>query len=116
MALPRAEPGKPWNVQAFGAALAEARTSALFKSGQLEVVRLVLPAGKTLPPHKVPGDITLQCIEGELTIDAQGSAQRLAAGQLMYLPGDVVHSVSAVENSSALLTIVLAESNAPRDG
>jgi len=108
MALPHAAPGEPLDVRALGETLVHHKTAALFKSQQLEVIRLVLPAGKVLPPHKVPGEITIQCIEGILDIDAHGSKQRLVAGQLLFLAGDELHAVTAVENASALLTIVLA--------
>src|ERR1043166_8730001 len=62
MALPHAAPGEPLDVRALGETLVHHKTAALFKSQQLEVIRLVRPAGKVLPPHKVPGEITIQCI------------------------------------------------------
>lgn len=107
MALEHARAGEPWDVRPLGAALAATPSSALFKSEGLEVIRLVLPTGKSLPPHKVAGEITLQCIEGELDIDVDGSVRRLAAGQVLYLPGGRMHGVVAVRDASALLTIVL---------
>jgi quercetin dioxygenase-like cupin family protein len=107
MALQHAGPNEPWEIGPLAERLAATPTSALFKSRQLEVIRLVLAAGKSLPAHKVAGEITLQCIEGELRIDAQGLAQQLKAGQLMYLPGGEVHAVTALSDASALLTIVL---------
>lgn len=110
MALEHAVSGEPWSVQPFGAAIGLAQSSALFKSKQLEVIRLVLLAGKSLPPHKVSGEITVQCIEGELAIDAHGSTQRLPAGQIAFLAGGEMHAVTALQDSSALLTIVLAGS------
>lgn len=94
----------------MGASLSGAKTAALFKAEHLEVIRLVLAAGSVLPPHRVPGDITLQCLEGELRVEAQGKDRRLAAGQLLFLPGDALHKVSAVQDSSALLTIALLRS------
>ena len=57
MAIPHAEPGQPVDLRPLGAALPDARTSALFKTGGLEVIRLVVPAGKRLPPHAVTGEI-----------------------------------------------------------
>ncbi|OWQ93530.1 hypothetical protein CDN99_03440 [Roseateles aquatilis] len=111
MALPHAAPAQPIDVAPLGAALATTPTSALFKAGGLEVMRLVLPAGKSLPPHKVDGEITLHCIEGELELTVQRDGaeqrQRLQAGQLCYLEGGVVHAVSGVIDASALVTIVL---------
>jgi quercetin dioxygenase-like cupin family protein len=108
MALQHAGPGEPWDIRPLGTALAQTQSSALFKSRQLEVMRLVLPVGKTLPAHKVAGEITLQCIEGALSVDAQGAKRQLLAGQLMFLPAGDVHTVTALQDSSALLTIVLA--------
>lgn len=107
MAIHHAHPGEPIDVQPLGARLPTAKTSALFKSADLEVMRLVLLAGKSLPPHKVAGEITIQCIEGRLDVTAGGIAHALAAGQLLYLAGGVVHGVTAVVDSSALVTIAL---------
>ena len=64
MAIPHAQPGDIIDVRPLGGALADARSHALFKSTDLEVIRLVLRAGEGMPPHAVAGEITLQCIEG----------------------------------------------------
>jgi len=101
MAIPHAAPG-----QAIDVAASE-QTTALFKSADLEVIRLVLPAGKSLPPHKVAGEITIQCVEGAIDITAGGQSHVLRAGQLLYLSGNVMHGVTALEDASALVTIVL---------
>ncbi|SEK50210.1 Cupin domain protein [Roseateles sp. YR242] len=111
MALPHAAPAQPIDVSPLGAALAQTPSSALFKSNGLEVMRLVLPAGKSLPPHKVDGEITVQVLEGEIELSVQRDGgeerQRLGAGQLCYLEGGIVHAVTGVQDASALLTIVL---------
>ncbi|WP_416761258.1 cupin domain-containing protein [Roseateles sp. So40a] len=111
MALPHAAPAQPIDVAPLGAALTGTPSSALFKSQGLEVLRLVLPQGKSLPPHKVDGEITVHCLEGELELSVQrdGAEQlhRLKAGQLCYLEGGVVHGVTGVVDASALVTIVL---------
>jgi len=107
MAIEHAQPGQPVDVGPLGPLLTGAKTVALFKSAQLEVIRLVLLAGRTLPPHKVDGEITIQCLEGRLAVGAGGSRQVLAAGQLLYLSGGVPHDVQALEDASALVTIVL---------
>ncbi|MFX1679246.1 cupin domain-containing protein [Mitsuaria sp. CC2] len=111
MALPHAAPAQSIDVAPLGAALTTTPSSALFKSEGLEVMRIVLPKGKSLPPHKVDGEITLQCLEGELElmVERDGTEQRhaLRAGQLCYLEGGVVHAVTGVVDASALVTIVL---------
>ena len=70
-------------------------------------MRLVLMSGKSLPPHKVQGEITIQCIEGALNVTTDERSHVLRAGQLLYLPGAVVHGVTALEDSSALVTVAL---------
>ncbi len=107
MAIPHASPGDAIDVQPLGTGLAAAQSVALFKSEHLELMRLVLPAGKSMPPHRVAGEITLQCIEGCIDVTAGGKSHVLRAGQLLYLPANAEHGVAALEDASALLTIVL---------
>lgn len=107
MAIPHAVSGDPVDVGPLGPRLAGEKTVALFKAADLEVIRLVLQAGKSLPPHKVAGEITVQCIEGVIDVTVEGQSQLLRAGQLIYLSGNVSHAVTAVEDASALLTIAL---------
>jgi quercetin dioxygenase-like cupin family protein len=107
MSIPHAGSGDTIDVRPFGADLPGRRTVALFKSEDLEVIRLVLLAGKSLPPHKVPGEITIQCIEGRLDVTVDGSSHLLQAGELLFLIGHVQHGVLALEDSSALVTITL---------
>jgi quercetin dioxygenase-like cupin family protein len=91
----------------LGAQLAERKTTALFKSRDLEVIRLVLPQGGELPPHKVPGEITIHCIEGSLDIILGAEVRPLGAGELLFLAGGVMHGVRSKAPSSALVTIAL---------
>ncbi len=107
MALSHAPPGLAVDVRPLGPRLASETTLAIFKSQDLEVIRLVLLAGKSLPPHKVAGGIVVQCIEGAIDVTADGHSHVLRAGHLLHLPGDVVHGVVALEDSSALVTIAL---------
>lgn len=111
MALEHARPGQAIDVRPLGSNLAESKTTALFKGRDIEVMRIVLAAGKSLPPHKVPGEITVHCIEGAIDVACDGKSHVLRAGQLLYLPGDAVHGVTALEDASALVTVALG---APR--
>jgi quercetin dioxygenase-like cupin family protein len=107
MALHHASPGQVLDVRPLGSRLSTEKTSALFKSSQIEVMRLVLLAGKAMPPHKVPGEITIHCIEGSLDVELDGVTARLEAGQLLFLAGNAMHGVKAVTDASALVTIAL---------
>jgi quercetin dioxygenase-like cupin family protein len=107
MAIPHAPSGQAIDVQPFGERLSSEKSVALFKSEGLEVMRVVLLAGKSLPPHSVPGGITVQCIEGSIDVTAEGESHVLRAGQLLFLLGNVTHGVTALEDASALVTVVL---------
>lgn len=107
MAIQHASPGQIIDISPLGELLAESKTIALFKSNDIEVIRLVLLAGKSFPSHRLPGEVTIQCIEGVMSVSASGIDSILRAGQLVYLQGNVLHSVNALENASALVTIAL---------
>ncbi|MDL2353839.1 MAG: cupin domain-containing protein [Pseudomonadota bacterium] len=81
---------------------------ALAKTAHMELIRLVLPKERPMPQHKVDGDMTLQCLEGQIAVDAHGRTVTLAPGEMLYLAGGVPHSVRALEDAVALLTILLA--------
>jgi quercetin dioxygenase-like cupin family protein len=106
MALEHADSGEPIDVRPLGPRLRATVSTALFKGDDLEVMRLVLLAGKEIPPHKVAGEVTIQCIEGVVEVTS-GSVRRLEAGWMLYLRGDEVHSLRALEDASVLLTIFL---------
>ncbi len=107
MALSHAKPVERIDVRPLGERFLTAQTTTLVKTDSIEVIRLVLPAGKEIPPHDVPGEITLQCLEGKVQVRAGGSATELAAGELVYVIGSEPHSLRAEEDSSLLLTILL---------
>ena len=107
MSIPHAKPGQVVDVRPLGAALTATNTTTLVKSSDLEIIRLVVRAGKEIPNHKAPGEITVQCLEGRVAFTAAGKTQELAAGQLLYLAAAEPHSVKGIEDSSLLVTILL---------
>src|SRR5690242_13553906 len=108
MAIPHARPGEVVDVAPLGSRLAAAQTTTLIKTATLEVLRLVLPAGKQIAPHAVPGEITVQCLEGKVAFQSRGTQHELTAGKLVYLGGSDQHALQALEDSSVLVTILLA--------
>jgi quercetin dioxygenase-like cupin family protein len=107
MAIEHAKPGEVVDVRPLGAALADSKTHTLFKTKNLEVVRLVMPAGKEISEHEAPGEITVQCLEGKIAFTALGGTEELEAGQMLYLAAEEPHSVKCIEDASFLLTILL---------
>jgi quercetin dioxygenase-like cupin family protein len=84
---------------------------ALAKTAHMELIRLVLPKERAMPVHKVDGEMTLQCLEGEIAVDAHGRTVTLKPGEMLYLVGGVAHSVRALEDAVALLTILLTHAH-----
>ena len=107
MAISHAVSGQVTDLLPAAGPLTESRTVAIFKCRVMEVMRLVLPEGKTMAPHSVKGDITVQCVAGEINFFANGEVRRMTAGQLLWLEGGVEHSLTAVVDAQVLLTIAL---------
>jgi quercetin dioxygenase-like cupin family protein len=105
MALDHAKAGEVVDLRPLGQDLADARTTALTKTEQFEAVRLVLPAGRTIPRHAVQGQITLHCLEGHIILHA-GPEIVLRTGEWVYLDRGEPHAVEALEDSALLLTIM----------
>ena len=107
MALPYTQPGEVLDVRPLGSALASAQTATLLRAEQVEIRRLVVPAGKEIAEHKAKGEIVVYCLEGRVAYTAFGKINNLEAGKLLYLPKGESHSVKGIEDASLLLTILL---------
>lgn len=106
MALPHAKPGEVIDLSPLCEELSTSRTAAIVKANRFEAIRLIVRAGVEIPPHRVPGDITLHCLEGHVSLGLADSAIDLSSGEWVYLEGGELHSVKGIENSSLLLTIL----------
>ncbi|HEX5443558.1 MAG TPA: hypothetical protein VFW87_07005 [Pirellulales bacterium] len=53
------------------------------------------------------GEITVQCLEGRIVFEADGTPHELAAGQMLYLAGGATHALRGIDDSSVLVTILL---------
>ncbi len=84
----------------FGAA----KSATLLKAAGLDLIRLVIPAGKEIPPHRAPGEITVHCVEGHVALDHDGNAIDLHAGDLLYLCPQETHALKGIVDSTVLVT------------
>ncbi|MCA9146960.1 MAG: cupin domain-containing protein [Planctomycetales bacterium] len=107
MAISHAKPAEVIDIRPLGAKIDGAQTTTLVKTDSLEVIRLVLPAGKEIKRHQVPGEITVLCLEGNIAFQAGDAECELTTGKLIYLAGSVEHALRAIEDSSLLVTILL---------
>lgn len=88
----------------LGNAVDAATSTTLMKSAGLELIRLVIPAGKEIPAHRAPGEITVQCIEGHVAFEHDGHAVDLHAGDLLHLCPQESHALKGISDSSVLVT------------
>lgn len=107
MALEHATSGQVIDLVRTGEDPAHFSAIALVKTGQIELIRLVLPAGKEMPEHHVRGEITLQCLAGEIALITSERSVTLKAGEMLFLEGGAPHSMRALTDAVALVTIVL---------
>src|ERR1700730_18086377 len=86
MAIPHARAGEVVDVRPLGSALPSAQTKTLVRAEQVEVIRLIVPAGKEIEEHKAKGEIVVQCLEGRVAFTAFGKAQNLESGTCSICP------------------------------
>ena len=109
MAIPHAAPGELIDIRPLGPAHAESKTQTLIKTDHVEVIRLVLPTGKTIAQHKAPGPLLVQCLEGRVEFTTLGKTNELTAGQMLHLAAAEPHAVKCLSDASLLLTILRSE-------
>lgn len=80
---------------------------ALAKTEHMELIRLVLPKEKPMPAHRVEGEMTLVCLEGEIAFDAHGRTVVLRPNEMVYIAGGEPHAIRANQDAVALMTILL---------
>ncbi len=61
--------------------------------------------GQRLSEHSAPFDAVVHVLEGEAEVKLSGSPFHLRAGEMILIPANVAHSVTAVERLKMLLTL-----------
>jgi quercetin dioxygenase-like cupin family protein len=113
MSIQHTKPGEMIQLP-LGAGLGTSKTTTLAKTADLELIRLVLLAGKEIPTHKAHGEITVQCLEGRVAFTAEDKTRELATGQMLYLAAAEPHAVKGIEDASLLVTILLPKNKQPQ--
>jgi quercetin dioxygenase-like cupin family protein len=95
----------------LGKTVGDAKSATLMKSDGLELIRLVVPAGKEIPPHRVPSEIIVQCIEGLVAFEHDGHSLELRPGDLLHLCPQETHALKGIADSSVLVTRLRPHAN-----
>ncbi|OON59570.1 hypothetical protein B0920_24715 [Massilia sp. KIM] len=107
MALQRAVSGERIVLQRGDDDIAHFTSVALVKTERMELIRLVVPKERPVPEHRVEGEVTIQCLEGELVVDAHGRATVLKPNEMVYLAGGEPHTIRANKDAVGLMTIIM---------
>jgi len=107
MAQPHATSGDIVSLIPLAEKLPDSRTVAILKAEQLELVRIVLTKGKSMPEHQVQGEITVLCLEGRIAFHTPRGSCEMGPSDLIHLRRGEPHALTALEDASALLTICL---------
>lgn len=107
MALQHAVSGERIVLQRSGDDIANFTSVALVKTDHMELIRLLVTKDKPIPEHRVEGEMTLLCLQGEIAFDAHGRTTILHPNEMIYLAGGEPHTIRADVDSVALLTILL---------
>ncbi len=62
--------------------------------------------GQALSEHTTPFDAMVQVLEGEMEIAIEGKPQAVGAGQMIIMPADKPHALSASARSKMLLVMI----------
>ena len=106
MATHHASPSEVVDLETWAQDLPNDNTKVIVRTEEMELARLVFPAGAEFPHHKVSGPIVVHCIKGEIEFTAMGATQALKAGQLLHLTPDEPHALRAITDAVVLLTII----------
>lgn len=72
------------------------------------VTLFAFDAGEGVSTHTAPGDAMVCVLDGEASIDIDGKQMTAVAGQVVVMPANVPHAVSAKKPFKMLLTVVRA--------
>lgn len=107
MALQHAVSGERIALERSGDDIANFTSVALVKTDHMELIRLLVTKDKPIPEHRVEGEMTLLCLQGEIAFDAHGRTTVLRPNEMIYLAGGEPHTIRADTEAVALMTILL---------
>lgn len=76
------------------------------QNASLSLTLFAFDAGEGVSTHTAPGDALVQVLDGEALVNIDGKEMRVGAGQVVVMPADIPHSVTAVNPFKMLLTVV----------
>ena len=78
----------------------------LAQNSALSLTLFAFDQGEGLSTHAAPGDAMVQVLDGEVSLTIGGKEVTARSGEVVVMPADIPHSVSAVKPFKMLLTVV----------
>ncbi len=72
----------------------------------LSLTLFAFAEGEGVSTHTAPGDAMVQVLDGEATVTVDGKEMTAGPGQVVVMPANVPHAVTAVKRFKMLLTVV----------
>ncbi|MEP6846134.1 MAG: cupin domain-containing protein [Panacibacter sp.] len=79
----------------------------IFKSKGMRLVLIALRADAVMKTHTATGIISVQVLEGRMAFTTDSQTAELCKGQMLTLHDGIPHSVTAIEETTFLLTLAL---------
>ena len=79
----------------------------VFKSDTSTMVLIGMHKNAELKEHTAIGNISVQVVAGEINFFAEQQTRSMVKGQMITLAANIPHSVTALEESFFLLTLVI---------
>lgn len=76
------------------------------QNSSLSLTLFAFDAGEGVSTHTAPGDAMVQVLDGEAVVNVDGREMVVGPGQVVVMPADVPHSVTAAKRFKMLLTVV----------
>lgn len=102
--IPFSEPQNLAEMVEYGEGRVVSRTFA--QNPTLSLTLFAFDAGEGVSTHTAPGDAMVQVLDGEALVNIDGKEMTVGTGQVVVMPANVPHAVTAVKRFKMILTVV----------
>jgi len=102
--IPFSEPQQLADLVTYEEGRVVSRTFA--QNPALSLTLFAFDAGEGVSTHTAPGDAMVQVLDGEATINIDGKEMTAGPGEVVVMPANVPHAVTAVKRFKMILTVV----------
>jgi len=103
------ESGEVINLETLKGDMEVDASYALVKTSDMEVIRMALPEGKTINEHKVSGEMSVQCLKGNILFNVGDQVRDLTEDDWLYLEKKELFSYRVKKDTILLVTILFTE-------